>query len=113
MDLMDIVARYVVPPILGGAAGFFSPWPHWWIEQRRQKLTRRRELVTGWRMNLIPMFSDRKQSWDEIRSRLVSSPFYASLRPELSAKAVKMIEESDRAAYVGEDVFLRLFTNEI
>jgi hypothetical protein len=112
MDWIDVAARYVVPPILGGLAGFFSPWANWGIEKRRQKLARRRELITGWRLELIPMLSDREKDWLELRSAMTASPFYASLRPHLSENAVKMIE-ADRTAFAGTDVFLRLFTNEI
>jgi hypothetical protein len=112
MDWVDIAARYIVPPILGGVAGFFSPWASWEIEKRRQKLVRHRELVTGWRMNLIPVFHDRKRDWRDLREIITTSPYYASLKPEPSPEAIKMIE-ADRTAYVGEDVFLKLFTNEI
>jgi hypothetical protein len=112
MDWIDVAARYVVPPILGGIAGLFSPWANWGIEKRRQKLTRQRELVTGWRLELIPMFSDREKDWLEVRPALTVSPYYASLRPHLSKEAVKMIEV-ERTAFAGTDVFLRLFTNEI
>jgi hypothetical protein len=110
--LMDIVTRYVVPPILGGAAGLFSPWAAWEIEKRRQKLDRRRQLVTGWRLELIPMFQDRQRDWRDIREAITTSPYYASLRPHLSAKAIEMVQ-AERIFYVGEDVFLRLFINEI
>jgi hypothetical protein len=112
MDWVDIAARYVVPPILGGLAGFFSPWASWEIEKRRQKLARRRELVTGWRMTLIPMLNERKTDWLNLRPKLIASPFYASLRPHLSDEALKMIY-ADRTVHAGEDVFLKLFTNEI
>jgi hypothetical protein len=112
MDWMDVATRYVVPPILGGLAGLFSPWANWGIEKRRQKLARRRELITGWRMELIPMFSDREKDWLELRPEMTASPFYASLRSHLSGKAVGMIE-AERTAFAGTDVFLRLFTSEI
>jgi hypothetical protein len=112
MDWMDVAARYVVPPILGGIAGFFSPWANWIIEKNRQKLTRRRALVTGWRLELIPMFNDREKDWMELRPALTASPFYASLRPHLSHRAVSMIV-AERTVYAGTDVFLRLFKSEI
>jgi hypothetical protein len=99
MDLMDILSRYVVPPILGGAAGLFSPWAAWEIEKRRQKLDRHRQLVTGWRMELIPMFQDRQRDWSDLKEAVTASPYYASLRPHLSAKAVEMVEAA-RTVYV-------------
>jgi hypothetical protein len=54
----------------------------------------------------------RKRDWRDLREIITTSPYYASLKPELSPEAIKMIE-ADRTAYVGEDVFLKLFTNEI
>ncbi|WP_407157695.1 hypothetical protein [Bradyrhizobium sp. STM 3557] len=112
MDLLDIAARYVAPPILGGVAGLFSPWASWGIEKRRQKLARRREFVTGWRLELIPMFSDRNKDWSEVKPSITASPYFASLRPHLSAKAREMIY-AQRTAYAGEDLFLTLLTDEI
>jgi hypothetical protein len=112
MDWMDVAARYVIPPILGGIAGVFSPFANWGIEKRRQKLARRRELITAWRLELIPMLRDREKDWPDVREEMAASPYYASLRPHLSAAAVGMIQ-ADRTVYVGTDVFLRLFTGEI
>lgn len=112
MDILDIAARYVVPPILGGIAGLFSPWANWGIEKRRQRLARRRELITGWRLELIPMFSDRERDWLEVKQSVTASPFFASLRPHLSPKAIEMIY-AQRTVYVGEDIFLGLLTSEI
>ncbi|TKV73294.1 hypothetical protein FDV58_37710 [Bradyrhizobium elkanii] len=112
MDYLDIVARYVVPPILGGIAGLFSPWANWGIEKRRQQLARRRELVTGWRLELIPMLSDRGKDWSDVKPLMTASPYFASLEPHLSPKAREMIH-AQRTIYVGEDVFLKLLTSEI
>jgi hypothetical protein len=47
---LDILTRYVLPPILGGAGGLITIGANWGIEKRKQRLQRRRELVTGWRM---------------------------------------------------------------
>lgn len=107
-----MTTRFVLPPVLGGAGGLVAIYANWGIEKSRQKLARHRELVTGWRMNLIPMFEDRKQDWGHLREMMRVSPYYASLRPNLSAKAVEMIE-AERTVFVGEDIFLKLFTDEI
>jgi hypothetical protein len=94
---LDIFTRYVLPPILGGAGGFISIWANWGIEKRKQRLQRRRELITGWRMTLIPMIGqsqDPPMIWAGERQRAVmTSPYYASLRPHLSANAIKQIED--------------------
>jgi len=112
MDFLDVLARYVAPAIIGGAAGLFSSWASWGIENRRQKLSNRRELVQLWRSALIPMFSNRKRGWNEIKPELTASIAYSSLRPQLSHEALSMIE-TDRTPYVGEDRYLTLFINEI
>jgi hypothetical protein len=112
MDWTDVITRFIVPPILGGAGGLIAIYANWGIEKSRQRLARRRDLVTGWRMNIIPMFQDRDVDWLELKPRLIVSPFYASLRPHLSDDAVRMIY-TERTAYAGEDVFLKLFTSEI
>jgi hypothetical protein len=93
---LDIITRYVLPPILGGAGGLITIWANWGIEKRKQRLERQRELITGWRMTLIPMIGqpqDPAMVWAGERQRAVmTSPFYASLRPHLSESAIAQIE---------------------
>jgi hypothetical protein len=104
MDWSDIVTRYVLPPILGGVAGLFSPWANWWIEKSRQRLQRRRELVTGWRMKLIPMLKENGEgeSWTDQRGKLMASPYYASLRPHLLPEFAERLQKR-RQMTVGDD----------
>src|ERR1700738_3813494 len=94
---LDILTRYVLPPILGGAGGLITIWANWGIEKHKQRLQRHRQLVTGWRMKLIPMIGQPQEPpmvWAGERQRAVmSSPYYASLRPHLSASAIKEIED--------------------
>jgi hypothetical protein len=79
----DIIGRYVLPSALGIGAGLFSPWAGWGIEKRRQRLQRRRELVTAWRMHLIPLISG-NPDFETLVPKLHDSPYYASLRPHLN-----------------------------
>ena len=93
----DIVLQYVLPSALGVLAGLFSPWANWGIEKRKQRLQRRRELITWWRLELIPMVASSQES-PEIwagpkQTKVMFSPFYASLRPHLSREAIKKIED--------------------
>ena len=93
----DIVLQYVLPSALGVVAGLFSPWANWGIEKRKQRLQRRRELIAGWRLELIPMVASSQDS-PEIwagpkQAKVLSSPLYASLRPHLSKEAIKKIED--------------------
>ena len=94
----DIVLQYVLPSALGVVAGLFSPWANWGIEKRKQRLQRRRELIAGWRLELIPMVASSQDS-PEIwagpkQAKVLSTPFHASLRPHLSEAAVKRIEDN-------------------
>ena len=93
----DIVLQYVPPSALGVAAGLFSPWANWGIEKRKQRLQRRRELIAGWRLELIPMVASSQDSpeiWTGPKqAKVLSSPLYASLRPHLSKEAIKKIED--------------------
>src|SRR5258708_6352711 len=69
----------------------------WGFEKKKRILLRRRELVTGWRLPLIPMIGqaqDMPVVWAGERQRAVmSSPYYASLRPHLLAGAIARIED--------------------
>ena len=102
MDVFDVVTRFVLPPILGGAGGLITGYANWGIEKQRQRLTRRRELVTGWRMNLLPMLGEGPIDWDAIKGKILASPYYASLRPHLSAELVGKIR-AERTFFVGGD----------
>ena len=102
MDLFDVITRFVFPPLLGGAAGLVTVYANWGIEQQRQRLARRRELVTGWRMNLLPMLGEGKIDWDATKPKILASPYYASLRPHLSPELVGNIR-SERTVFVGGD----------
>lgn len=100
----EVVTKYVLPPILGGFGGLIATYFNWNIEKNRQRLQRKRELVTGWRMNLIPMIGQPGQIptvWAGDRQRAVmSSPYYASLRPHLSQEAISKIEDGTVTIFV-------------
>ena len=94
---LDILTRFVLPPLLGGVGGLVTIWANWGIEKRKQRLQRQRELITGWRLELLPMVASSQDSpeiWaDQSKRKVLSTPFYASLRPRLSEAAVKKIED--------------------
>jgi hypothetical protein len=93
----ETVLQYVLPFALGVAVGLFSPWAYWGIEKRKKRLQRRRELVTGWRLEIIPMVAssqDLLEIWaGPKQAKVLTSPSYASLRPHLSKEAIKKIED--------------------
>jgi hypothetical protein len=104
---LDIITRYVLPPILGGAGGLITIWANWGIEKRKQRLQRRRELITGWRQTLVPMIGqpqDPPTVWAGKRQRIVMiSPYYASLRPHLSKSAIEQIEDPVTRIFVRDN----------
>jgi hypothetical protein len=108
----DIIGRYVLPSALGIGTGLFSPWAGWGIEKRRQRLQRQRDLVTAWRMNLIPLLT-RNQDSDNLLGKLQASPFYASLRPHLKRDLMLRIEGKSRVAVAGENFPYEIFVGEI
>jgi hypothetical protein len=115
VDWIDALTRFVLPPILGGAGGLIGVYANWGIEQRRQRLARRRELVTGWRMNLVPLITRQSPNAEieEVRAALFASPFYASLRPHLSVKLRRRLEGENRTIIVGENFPLEPILDEI
>jgi hypothetical protein len=108
----DIIGRYVLPSALAIGTGLFSPWAGWGIEKRRQRLERRRELVTAWRMNLIPLIK-RNPDREALRPKLMESPYYASLRPHIKPELLRRIEGKSRVAVAGEDFPYEIFVGEI
>lgn len=91
-------AKAIAGPAIGFVFGsLLTSYVQWGFEKKKQILARRRELVTGWRMNLLPMIGQptaQQFVWAGDRQRAVmSSPYYASLRPHLSAAAIKQIED--------------------
>jgi hypothetical protein len=108
----DIIGRYVLPSVLGIGTGLFSPWAGWGIEKRRQKLGRRRELVTAWRLNLIPLIK-RNPDIETLLPFLLGSPYYASLRPHLKPDILRRLEGKARVAVAGERFPFEIFADEI
>jgi hypothetical protein len=100
MTSADVIpyAKAIGGPLLGFIFGsLLTSYVQWGFEKKKQILLRHRELVTGWRLELIPMIGqpqDPPLIWVGERQRAVmSSPYYASLRPHLSASAIQKIED--------------------
>lgn len=94
----DTALQYVLPFALGVVVGMFSPLAYRGFQERKQRIQRRRELVNGWRLELIPMVASSSPDLPEIwagpkQAKVLSSPIYASLRPHLSKEAIKKIED--------------------
>jgi hypothetical protein len=100
VDFWDVLSRFIVPPLLGGAGVLISVYANWGIEQQRQRLARRRELVTGWRMNLVPLLHRLSTASNpgQIHDLLLASPYYGSLRPHLRKEVQERLEGKSRIA---------------
>ncbi|MCK1493488.1 hypothetical protein IVB14_24450 [Bradyrhizobium sp. 180] len=101
-------AKALGGPAIGFVFGsLLTSYVQWGFEKKKQILARRRELVTGWRLNLLPMIGQPQQMpvvWAGDRQRTVmSSPYYASLRPHLTSKAIKAIEDPTIKLFVRVD----------
>ena len=95
-------------PLLGFIFGsLLTSYVQWGFEKKKQILLRRRELVTGWRLTLIPMIGQPQNPpmiWAGERQRAVmSSPYYASLRQHLSTNAIEKIEDPTVKLFVHVD----------
>jgi len=74
--------------LLGGAVtSLGAPWVNWGIEKRRDKMTRRRDLINNARL----MFSGRTLRREEIRQ----SPAYGAIRPFLSSELTNNIGKNN------------------
>jgi hypothetical protein len=105
---LDVITRYVLPPLLGGAGGLITIWANWGIEQRRQKLAARRALIADWRKHLVPLLGGPQ----DMESGTSKYPFmrnehYASLRPHLPSDVLKSLEGGTIMIVVGGDNYPR------
>jgi hypothetical protein len=81
----DILTRYVLPPILGGGAGFFTVYANWGIEKRRQRLAQRKEHIASWRKELLPLLPPNTVWGGPLTGQVMASPAFASLEPSSPA----------------------------
>jgi hypothetical protein len=100
-DVMPYVKALGGPLIGFIFGGLLTSYVQWGFEKKKQILLRRRELVTGWRMNLLPLLEGSEILWTgDRKARVLQSPYYASLRPHLTDEAIKRIEHDHMKLYV-------------
>lgn len=92
MDWTSVVAGALAGSASGLVASLVAPWVHWGVEKKRQRLSRRRQLVAEWRAAL-----SRPQQVKDFRE----SATYATLRPHLPADLVRRIESDTIEIQVG------------
>jgi hypothetical protein len=101
-SFLDILTRYILPPVLGGGAGFFTVYANWGIEKRRQRLAQRKEHIASWRNALLPLLPPNTGWSGVMTSQFMASPAFASLEPHLSPELLKKMR-AERTVYVGGD----------
>lgn len=116
LTVWDIATRFILPPILGGAGGFFTAFVAWDIEKRRSRRLRRQDLVDQWRKELfedwpaqgIDVFGGSDSRW------LTTRPAYRSLLPHLSEAFLGVLH--GRTTHVirgGDDALGKMLASEI
>ena len=107
---LDIVTRYVIPPLLGGAGGIITIYGQWGIEKRRQKLQAQRDLVSTWRKALVPLLNAQPETTvadGSYKYAFMYDENYASLRPHLRPEVVKRLEGQTIQVVLGGPAFPR------
>jgi hypothetical protein len=99
MSLLDILTRFVLPPILGGAGGFLTVYANWGIEKRRARQAQRREHIATWRKELLPLLRPDLAFTPEVRSQFMATGAFASLEPHPSRELMTKIRGD--TVYVG------------
>jgi hypothetical protein len=101
VDGLDVITRFVLPPLLGGAAGLFTTWARWGVEKRRMRIQRRQQLLDRWRKELLAVEGGVKHDGGVNKYPFMRVPLYASLRPHLSKEFVEELERKGLRGIVG------------
>jgi hypothetical protein len=102
-NLFDIITRYVLPPLLGGAGGWLTAWIGWGVKKRELLLQERRERIKIWRA-LLAKLPD-KDGWSgggAAERTFINTGEFASLEPHLDHDLVKRLR-AERTVIVGRD----------
>jgi hypothetical protein len=85
--------------ISGSIASLIAPWVNWQIEQRKQKLNHRRELIAKWRTMIFQVVSfyenNRSSEVQSFFDLFATEPDYLSLKPHISKEAFEKLNETD------------------
>jgi hypothetical protein len=94
MSLIDVVTRFILPPILGGAGGLITVYANWGIEKRRARLAHQKELIAKWRDELLPLLRPGYAFGSDIQSQFFAVPAFASLQPHLSPQLLSRMRSN-------------------
>jgi hypothetical protein len=106
--LLAAIVGAVAGIITGSIGSLFAPWANWRVEQRKQRLLYRRELIVKWRAMLAELrtglqdtirkvgdldYADNDMEHLTFRYRLENHPDYPTFRPYITLEASKEINE--------------------
>jgi hypothetical protein len=102
LHFLDILTRFILPPILGGGAGFLTVYANWGVEKRKQRLAQRRKHIASWRRDLLPTLPPNTGWTGPHTADVMASPAFASLTPHLSPELLRKMR-AERTGYVAGD----------
>jgi hypothetical protein len=91
MDWPEFILKAL--PLIG-AASLASAWLGAYFERKKSRTARRHELIDSWRRDLLPTLEGpQKIESGSAKYPFMRLPAYASLRPHLTARFVKELED--------------------
>ena len=108
---MNFLFQVVIPAFFGlvssAIASLVAPWVNWRIEQKREKLAYKKEMIRRWREFL----NDR----DYDGTQFSGSVIYSEIRPHLSSETLQSIESNRITIRLGRggDVIRSLVLDDI
>jgi len=112
------IAKNLLFLVGGGVLGSIATaWNGWWIERHRQRIQARRDFVSSWRRDLVPLLHSEPSTnagGERAKYAFMAHPSYATLRPHLTDELRKKLEGRTIHAVVGGPPFPRIaIMNEI
>ena len=90
--------------VTGTISSLIAPWVQWGIEKRRKRFERRRSLINSWRDMVARVRKRCEEEVENDRAKkpdpgdvLLEQPEYASLRPHLSQKTLRLLFHKSQA----------------
>jgi hypothetical protein len=132
----EFLTRFVMPTVLGGIAGFFSPWAKHYFENRNVRRDDRRALIQKFKRDLLApefYFETAGSEWtsdpqittgtgilppEESYRRLLRHPTFAELKRHMSPTALEKLskfdgcDDSERGSLPTQSITIVLGANE-
>ena len=110
MDWAQIITTIATAGVAGASSGYFAPYFAWWVEQKRETKSCRRQLVSEWRNELLDegkyvggqsnkddiatvSFGSGQLSSQMVAAKLPRLASFASIKPHLSQEFLETIKK--------------------